>query len=261
MKKIVLILSLLTFLSPSSRADLMTHANVFSSTAGGGHDPACVPSVASSSGTSYAYAAIPSSSCGGGFRFGTAEASAAYGLLYDSVAGFEAEAEMRSTAIAEFTDQLTITGGTGLADLQTIWLLSYNLDWFEVVDGSTTFQFGSQDFTLLKCCSTSMPHQSSFAELVVTAPLAFTFGTPFSISAVLTSISDPVEGGIRLDQSTAVMLGVDVFQGSTQVTDFEIKSASGSPYPPVPEPSGGVLLSTVLAILLVKFRAAHAHSK
>jgi hypothetical protein len=210
------------------------------------------PCAVSSTGSSFASAGIPAPAFGCGGNYGTAAASAGYGYLKDNVTGFSGESLERSIAIANFTDQVTITGAeTGLGSLQTTWLLSYSIiPNGEACAGPISFQFGSQNLTVLQetCFIPITETPVSFAELIITNPLAFTFGQPFSISAALASTGLPKEGYIDFDQSTAELVGVNVFQGSTAVTDFQIQAASGTTYPLVPELNSLFLLATALSL-------------
>ena len=192
---------------------------------------------------------------------GSAYATAAYGRLdawfFDEVQSGIGPGG--SYAVAEFTDTLTVSGGTGVGHIQ------YFFNYFTYADGGLATPNPCQESGTLAMTSNSQQEGDVFAGLCdvfaglphfhdqgygsfFTDPFNFQFGVPFAIDVTASTgpIAELDSGQGRL---TLALDGIRIFDSLGHRIPVRITSQSGTLYP-VPEPGSWILLMIVAIPIL-----------
>ena len=196
---------------------------------------------------------------------GAAAASADYGSLSASAGsnGFTGGVE-RSLATADFSDTLTITGGSGPAYVVYRFSLIYSA-FEDLGSASSSFVFTQNSQQLLSSHAvagllTTMADGQMYPYYLAptlsenTLPTSFQFGQPFSIEGLLQSATGSFNASANAQISLADIAVYDA--NLMPLSGLQIQSASGAAYPfssAVPEPAS-ILLMIAGAALLIPLR-------
>lgn len=182
----------------------------------------------------------------------TASAEATYGILKASAEitkGPAIEPFNFATGSARFADTLTISGGTGTADISFAFQLDGLLQ--DINAGESRAQV---EFTVFLPETFQLYNETFFVEsgnsraiddLLVTPDFIFDYDVPFQfqvdlIARVSLEESDDGSASSQFD-NTAVLTGLTVSSGGVPVSGATISTSSGTNYP-IPEPASGLML-------------------
>ena len=224
----------------------ISHASLLSSVNASGSLNNGTPLECGNTGTSTASCTVSVST---GFTDPAASGSYQSDSMYGSVVVTSDSSVYQGSLIghanASFSDSLLFTGGSGSGTL--VFLVHYfgnaRSDVSDFLAGNVSFSFNDNNFS----------YTTNVVNSTYESDLAFTFGTPFAISASVSARSSALGHEHAVTDASVSIVSIAVLDASgNPVTDFQFSSGSGPAYPVVtPEPATFGLFASILLVLCV----------